>query len=148
MPAPGGIGKEKDMPPNRIVAALTPVVALAAGAAAAWLSDFIPEELGVSTADMEAFFIAGLLAVLAPAAQWLYGSQKYERHQADLDQLALAADTEAAAAVSEAELAATADDDAEDYDDDDGYDDYDEDDGGDDGDYADALGEQQPAAVG
>jgi hypothetical protein len=126
MPAPGGIGKEKDMPPNRIVAALTPVVALAAGSAAAWLSDVLPEELGVSAADMEAFFIAGLLAVLAPAAQWLYGAQKHERHQAELEQQALAADTAAAAAVGEAELATAG------YDpyDDDSYDDYDDDDGG------------------
>jgi hypothetical protein len=137
------------MPPNRIVAVFTPVVALAAGSAAAWLSDFLPEELGVSAADMEAFFIAGLLAVLAPAAQWLYGSQKFERQQAELDQQALAADTQAAAAVAEADLAATAgDDDADDDDDEDGYYDYEDEDGGDDGDYADALGEQQPAAVG
>ena len=66
------------MPPNRIVALFTPVIGLAAGAAAAWLSETIPG-LDVSPAQMEAAFIAGLAAVLAPAAQWLYGSHRTRR---------------------------------------------------------------------
>jgi hypothetical protein len=142
--------KEKDMPPNRMVALLTPVVALGAGGAATWLADNLG--IQVDPAELQAIFIAATLAVLAPAAQWLYGSQKFERHQAELEQLALKADTESAAQTAEAETEAATgayeDEDDGDYDDDDdGYDDeyaaaadddYDDD-------YESAL-EEQPAA--
>ena len=136
------------MPPNRIVALFTPVIGLAAGAAAAWLSETIPG-LDVSPAQMEAAFIAGLAAVLAPAAQWLYGSQKYEKHQAELEQQALEADREAAAMVSEAELLATGDDEYDEYGEYDEYDDeYDAwDEAGDEDDYA-AARDEQPAPTG
>jgi hypothetical protein len=142
------------MPPNRIVALFTPVIALAAGSAAAWLSDTIPG-LDVTPAQMEAAFVAGLAVVLAPAAQWLFGAQKYEKHQAELEQQALEADREAAALVSEAELNATVDDD-DDYDEYDAYDEYDDDfddeydgwdEAGDEDDYA-AARDEQPAPTG
>ena len=109
------------MPPNRIVALFTPVIAVAAGGAAAWLADNVG--LDVSSGELQAVFIAGLAAVLAPAAQWLHGFQKFEAHQQDLDHEALAADAEAAALASDDEYD---DDDAEyadDYDDEDGVDD-------------------------
>jgi hypothetical protein len=83
------------MPPNRIVALLTPVVAVAAGGAATWLADNVG--LHVSEGELQAVFIAGIAAVLAPAAQWLHGFQKFEIHQQDLDQAAQAADVQAAA---------------------------------------------------
>ena len=138
------------MPPNRMVALLTPVVALGAGGAATWLADNLG--IQVDAAELQAIFIAAIVAVLAPAAQWLYGSQKFERHQAELEQLALKADTESAAQASEAEMEAAAgayedeDDDGE-YDDDDGYDD--EYAAADDDDYDDdyeSAREEQPAA--
>lgn len=125
------------MPPNRIVASFTPIVAVAAGAAATWLADNVPG-LEVSAGQLEAIFIAGLVAVLAPAGQWLYGAQKYERHEQELERQALAADMEAAARAGEPEPYGYDDD----YDDYDGYGDYDED-------YEAALAEgEQPAPVG
>lgn len=133
------------MPPNRMVALFTPVIALAAGSAAAWLANL---GLDVSATEMEAVFVAALAAVLAPAAQWLHGSQKYERHQAELEQLALAADTEAAEQTAEAEMNAAGHDEDEE---DDGYYDDDDDghgyaDAGDDDDDYEAAREEQPAA--
>src|SRR4051812_19997196 len=116
------------MPPNRIVALLTPVIAIAAGAAASWLADNVG--IDVSQGELQTVFVAGLLAVLAPAAQWLHGFQKYERHQQDLDHDALQADAEAATRAS-AVTGAAGDGDYGDEDDgyeDDGY----EDDGSDD----------------
>ncbi len=139
------------MPPNRMVALLTPVVALGAGGGATWLADNLG--IQVDPAELQAIFIAAIIAVLAPAAQWLYGSQKFERHQAELEQLALKADTESAAQASEAEMEAAAgayedeDDDGEYADDDDGYDD--EYAAADDDDYDDdyeSAREEQPAA--
>jgi hypothetical protein len=140
------------MPPNRMVALLTPVVALGAGGAATWLADNLG--IQVDPAEMQAIFVAAIVAVLAPAAQWLYGSQKFERHQAELEQLALKADTESAALASEVEMEAATgvyedeDDDGE-YDDDDDYDgEYaavDDDDDDYDDDYESAR-EEQPAA--
>ena len=134
------------MPPNRMVALLTPVVALAAGGAATWLADNLG--IQVEASELQAIFVAAIVAVLAPAAQWLYGSQKYERHQAELEQLALKADTEAAARATEADMEAAVEyeDEADgDYDeDDDGYEDeYAADDDYDD--YESAR-EEQPAA--
>jgi hypothetical protein len=139
------------LPPNRMVALLTPVVALGAGGAATWLADNLG--IQVDPGELQAIFVAAIIAVLAPAAQWLYGSQKFERHQAELEQLALKADMKAAEQASEVEMDATTgayedeDDDGE-YDDDDGYDDEyaaaDDDDDYDD-DYESAR-EEQPAA--
>jgi hypothetical protein len=70
------------MSPNRIVATLTPVFALAAGACATWLADHFPG-INVSPDALEEIFIAGALAVLAPALQWLYGWQKHEAREAN-----------------------------------------------------------------
>ena len=86
------------MSPNRIVALLTPVFALAAGWSATWLADNVPG-MTVSADQLQAVFIAGALAVLAPAAQWLHGWQKYEERLVVADQTASAAD----AAVAEEE---------------------------------------------
>jgi hypothetical protein len=138
------------MPPNRMVALLTPVVALAAGGAATWLADNLG--IQVDASELQAIFVAAIVAVLAPAAQWLYGSQKFERHQAELEQLALKADTEAAARATETDMEAAVDADAYEDEADDG--DYDEDDDGyedeyaDDDDYDDyeSAREEQPAA--
>lgn len=135
------------MPPNRMVALLTPVVALAAGGAATWLADNLG--IQVEASELQAIFVAAIVAVLAPAAQWLYGSQKYERHQAELEQLALKADTEAAARVTEADMEA-----AIEYEDEAGESDYDEDDDGYEDEYAadddyddyESAREEQPAA--
>lgn len=70
------------MSPNRIVAILTPVFALAAGACATWLAEHFPA-LDVPASALEEIFIAGALAVLAPALQWLYGWQKFEAREAE-----------------------------------------------------------------
>jgi hypothetical protein len=70
------------MTPNRIVAMLTPVFALAAGACATWLAEHFPT-LDVPASALEEIFIAGALAVLAPALQWLYGWQKWEAREAE-----------------------------------------------------------------
>jgi hypothetical protein len=70
------------MSPNRIVAMLTPVFALAAGACATWLAEHFPT-LDVPASALEEIFIAGALAVLAPALQWLYGWQKFEAREAE-----------------------------------------------------------------
>lgn len=65
------------MTPNRIVALITPACALAAGWAATWLADNVPG-LDISKENIQAVFIAGALAVIAPALQWLHGWQKWE----------------------------------------------------------------------
>jgi hypothetical protein len=70
------------MSPNRIVALLTPVCALAAGACATWLAEHFPS-LDVPQSALEEIFIAGAVAVLAPALQWLYGWQKFEAREAE-----------------------------------------------------------------
>jgi len=139
------------MPPNRMVALLTPVVALGAGGAATWLADNLG--IQVDPAEMQAIFVAAIVAVLAPAAQWLYGSQKFERHQAELEQLALKADIESAAQTSEVEMEAATgayEDEADDGEDDDGDDGYDDEyAAADDDDYDDdyeSAREEQPAA--
>ena len=105
------------MPPNRIVALLTPFAALAAGAASTWLADNV-SGLDLQAGQLEAIFLAGLAAVLAPAAQFLYGAQKSERHEQELEREALEADREAAELAGFEEV----------YDDELAYDDYDEDD--------------------
>ena len=80
------------MPPNRIVALFAPFVALAAGVTATWLTEHV-SGLEVSAGQLEAVFIAALTAVLAPAAQWMHGSQKLARIEAELERAALDADT-------------------------------------------------------
>ena len=92
----GGRRAPTGMPPNRVVALFTPVIAIAAGAAATWLADNMPG-LTVTQGQLEAVFVAGLAAVLAPAAQWLHGYQKYEAHQLALERDALASDARASA---------------------------------------------------
>ena len=131
------------MPPNRIVALLTPVIAIAAGAAASWLADNVGIE--VSQGELQAVFVGGLLAVLAPAAQWLHGFQKFERYQEDLDRDALKADAEAAARTSAVTEAA----DDDEYAGEDDYDELAEDDGEFEDEYEAARDEaDEPAPVG
>jgi TPP-dependent indolepyruvate ferredoxin oxidoreductase alpha subunit len=84
------------MSPNRIVALITPVCALAAGWAASWLAENVPG-LNVSADSLQAVFIAGSLSVLAPALHWLHGWQKFEARQSDAERLATAADAAVAA---------------------------------------------------
>jgi hypothetical protein len=93
------------MTPNRIVAILTPVFALAAGACATWLAEHFPA-LDVPASALEEIFIAGALAVLAPALQWLYGWQKFEAREAE----AQAAAEKAEAGVPDVAVMVTTDD--------------------------------------
>jgi hypothetical protein len=65
------------MSPNRIVALVTPACALGAGWAATWLADNVPG-LNITKENLQAVFIAGAVAVLAPALHWLNGWQKWE----------------------------------------------------------------------
>jgi hypothetical protein len=67
---------------NRVVALLTPLFATAAGAVATWLAENFPG-VDISQGALEEIFIAGALAALAPAAQWLHGWQKWEAQQAE-----------------------------------------------------------------
>jgi hypothetical protein len=69
--------KEEPMTPNRIVALITPACALAAGWAASWLADNVPG-LNIPADNLQAVFIAGAVAVILPALQWLHGWQKWE----------------------------------------------------------------------
>jgi hypothetical protein len=96
------------MTPNRIVAMLTPVFALAAGACATWLAEHFPT-LDVPASALEEIFIAGALAVLAPALQWLYGWQKFEAREAEAQ---LAAE-KAEAGVPDVAVQVTTDDDVD-----------------------------------
>jgi hypothetical protein len=75
------------MSPNRIVALITPACALAAGWAASWLADNVPG-LNISQENLQAVFIAGAVAVILPALQWLHGWQKWEE-RSDAQTLAL-----------------------------------------------------------
>jgi hypothetical protein len=75
------------MTPNRIVALITPACALAAGWAASWLADNVPG-LNISQENIQAVFIAGAVAVILPALQWLHGWQKWEE-RSDAQTLAL-----------------------------------------------------------
>jgi hypothetical protein len=108
------------VPPNRIVALFAPFIALAAGVAATWLTDHV-SGLDVSPGQLEAIFIATLTAVLAPAAQWLHGSQKLATIEAELERAALDADRRATELVL-----------AEPFEPDDDYDEHGADDLGDD----------------
>jgi len=123
------------LPPNRIVALFAPFIALGAGVTATWLTNHV-SGLEVSPGQMEAIFIAALTAVLAPAAQWMHGSQKLAHVEAELERAALDADTRAAEMAGAPEL-----DPVEAYDEADGY--GDEDDA-----YEDALDEAEAAPSG
>jgi hypothetical protein len=79
------------MSPNRIVALLTPVCALAAGWVASWIAQNFPAA-NISKESLQVVFVGGMAAVIAPAWQWLHGWQKYEARQAEAEQLALASD--------------------------------------------------------
>ena len=79
------------MSPNRIVALLTPVCALAAGWVASWIAQNFPDA-NISKESLQAVFIGGMAAVIVPAWQWLHGWQKYEARQAEAEQIALASD--------------------------------------------------------
>lgn len=106
------------MPLNRLVALLTPVFALAAGACATWLAENFPG-VDIPQDTLQAIFIAGATAVLAPALHWLHGWQKWETRE-ETARLAAEASDDAHAAVSEAPVV---------DDDDDGWD-FDLDDAG------------------
>lgn len=84
------------MSPNRIVALITPVCALAAGWAASWLAENVPG-FNVSADSLQAVFVAGALSVLAPALHWLHGWQKFEARQSEAERLALLSDASATA---------------------------------------------------
>jgi hypothetical protein len=79
------------MPLNRLVALLTPVFALAAGACAAWLAENFPG-VDIPPDTLQAIFIAGATAVLAPALHWLHGWQKWETREETAQVVALAND--------------------------------------------------------
>jgi hypothetical protein len=68
--------------PNRLVALVTPLAAPLAAYASAWAAKHIPG-VELDESQLEAIFIAGLAAVLVPAAQWLHGWQKFEAREAD-----------------------------------------------------------------
>jgi hypothetical protein len=93
------------MQPNRIVALITPFCALAAGWVASWIAQNFPNA-DVSKESLQAVFIGGMLAVIAPAAQWLHGWQKYEERQSETDRLAVLADAAVAAPAFEEDLEA------------------------------------------
>ena len=119
------------MSPNRIVAFLTPLVfAPLAGFVSTWVADNLPG-VNIPQSQMEQIFIAGALIALAPAAQWLYGWQKFE--QAREIGLATAAATVSGPSVAaetlpppEPDLAEEEFEDLEDVDDLDELDDFDE----------------------
>lgn len=79
------------MPANRIVAMLTPVAALLAGATADWLAKHAPG-VKVDAAAFEEIFVGGLAAVVAPAVVWMLGWQKHEAREAAAAEHAEAAD--------------------------------------------------------
>lgn len=91
------------MTTNRLVALLTPVAAVAAGTAADWSAKHFPG-VEVSAAALEEIFIAGIVAVVAPAAIWMLGWQKHEAREAEADMRAEGLD----ARELELELAAAA----------------------------------------
>jgi hypothetical protein len=71
--------------PNRIVALLTPLVfAPLAGTIATWAAENLPG-VTIPRESIEEIFIAGALIALAPAAQWLYGWQKWEQGKLQLE---------------------------------------------------------------
>jgi hypothetical protein len=109
------------MSPNRIVALVTPVCALAAGWAATWLADNVPG-LNISKENLQAVFIAGAVAVLAPAIQWLHGWQKWEARNEEALAAAANGFPPETPDVAPVVAAAPADDDALDMSEDDDFD--------------------------
>jgi hypothetical protein len=69
---------------NRVVASLAPIAALAAGSCATWLAEHFPG-INVPASALEEIFIAGAVAVLAPALQWLYGWQQHEKRESEAE---------------------------------------------------------------
>lgn len=69
------------MSTNRIVATLTPLAAVLAGASADWLAKHAPG-VEVPASALEEVFIGGIAAVVAPAAVWMLGWQKHEAREA------------------------------------------------------------------
>lgn len=116
---------------NRIVALITPAAALAAGWAASWLADNVPG-ITVTKENLQAVFIAGAAAVLAPAVQWLHGWQKWEvRNEAALAEAQRGFPDQAptvvvdeGAAVDEAALDISDDEDFDEFDDSLDYDEF------------------------
>jgi hypothetical protein len=69
--------------PNRMVAALTPVVfAPLAGAISVLAAKYFPG-VDIPAGSVEAIFIAGATIAFAKAALWLKGWQEYEKRNAD-----------------------------------------------------------------
>jgi len=69
--------------PNRLVAALTPVVfAPLAGAISVLAAKYFPG-VDIPSGSVEAIFIAGATIAFAKAALWLKGWQEYEKRDAD-----------------------------------------------------------------
>lgn len=97
------------MPLNRLVALLTPVFALAAGACAAWLAENFPG-LDIPADTLQEIFIAGAIAVLAPALHWLHGWQKWETREEAARAVADASDERLAVADTDAPAAEEDDD--------------------------------------
>jgi hypothetical protein len=71
--------------PNRMVAALTPVVfAPLAGAISVLAAKYFPG-VDIPSGSVEAIFIAGATIAFAKAGLWLKGWQEYEKRDADAD---------------------------------------------------------------
>jgi hypothetical protein len=91
------------MSPNRVVALLTPLCALAAGWAASWIAQNFPDA-NISKESLQAVFIGGMAAVVVPAVQWLHGWQKHEARQGEAERLALLQDATTAAQQPDSEV--------------------------------------------
>jgi hypothetical protein len=71
--------------PNRMVAALTPVVfAPLAGAISVLAAKYFPG-VDIPSGSVEAIFIAGATIAFAKAGLWLKGWQEYEKRSVDVD---------------------------------------------------------------
>jgi hypothetical protein len=70
--------------PNRLVAALTPVVfAPLAGAISVLAAKYFPG-VDIPSGSVEAIFIAGATIAFAKAGLWLKGWQEYEKREVDM----------------------------------------------------------------
>jgi hypothetical protein len=70
--------------PNRMVAALTPVVfAPLAGAISVLAAKYFPG-VDIPSGSVEAIFIAGATIAFAKAGLWLKGWQEYEKREGDM----------------------------------------------------------------
>jgi len=73
-----------NIPPNRIVALLTPTVfAPLAGAIAVAAAEYAPGT-NIDETSLTAIFIAGSTIAFGKAAQWTKGWQQFEQHDADV----------------------------------------------------------------